>query len=585
MAKMIPVEPRQGSNSSEQAVFSALEGIPDRPDWVVIHSLQLTDNLVTIAGECDFVVLVPHKGILVIETKSPKYAVYKNGDWYLDKTPKPDKSPLDQLNKASASIHRFLDNRDLFQDIPIARLVWFTSLSRFQFDNQSPGDMQLYEWELALREDINKPASVIEKVLDEYIATHKSRSQLSLAPDLFTKAAVDAAAAALISDFKLYQTPEDRAIERSGHARRALAEQVAILDVIETNEHIYLDGAAGTGKSFMLIEAARNAARRGRRCLVVCWNVMMAEELRREIGPRANISVYDFNTLMLEVCGLQSNPRNADTTWFEAVLPARALEVLEKKPQWGDFESIFVDEFQDIAGNTVLFELIFKLSASKKSSGTQLVLAGDKNQQIVSSKGRSKNPFDIAKFLISDLVHVRLRTNCRAIPKLAEKVPGLTGLDVDIVRHRLPASSEGGLEVVRVSEGKESKALAEILRSLTAEFRAKEIRVLSPFGAKSSLIGELFSRESKSTDERWLKKVLRDPNGPDGEIPWRSIAKFKGLESDVIVITDINKKASEFASETGKSLSELLYVGVTRARYRCVVLASDEVLKGWHQAS
>jgi hypothetical protein len=581
MVQMIPAQPRADANKSEQSVFTSFEGITDRPDWTVIHSLQLTDNLFSIHGEADFVVFVPGRGILVIETKAPNYAVYEGGDWYLDKTPKPDKSPLAQLDKATASIHRFLENRDLYKDVPIARLVWFTSLSRFQFINKTPGDMQFYEWELALSEDLDKPAAIVEKVLDEYIKHHKDRMDLTLTPKNFDKAAADAAAGSLINDFKLYRTADDRYIERTQTARRVLAEQVAILDVVETNEHIYFDGAAGTGKSFMLMEAARNSAKKGKRSLVACWNVMMAEELRRELGPRPNIDVYDFNTLMLEICGLQGNPKNADTTWYEAVLPARALEVLSKKPHWGHYEAIFIDEFQDIVDNTAILGLLFELSASKKPKGTQLVFAGDKNQQIMRDKGKIRNPFDTAKMLIEDMVHVRLRTNCRTIPKLAEKIPGLTGLDIDITKHRLPASAEGGFELVRANSGKESKVLADVLRKLLEEYRAKDIRVLSPFGVKTSLIGEMFSRESKSADERWLKKTLRNPNGPSGEIPWRSIAKFKGLESDVVVITDINQRAADFAHETGKSLSEFLYVGVSRAKCRCILIASDEVLKGW----
>lgn len=578
---MIPAQPRAGANKSEQAVFTSFEGISNRPDWTVIHSLQLTDNLFSLHGEADFVVLVPGRGILVIETKSPNYAVYDGGDWYLDKTPKPDKSPLSQLDKATASIQRFLENRDLYKDVPIARLVWLTTLSRFQFENKTPGDMQFYEWELALSEDITNPASIVEKVLDEYIKHHKNRSELTLAPDGFDKAAADAVAGALINDFKLYRTADDRYIERTQTARRVLAEQMAILDVVETNEHIYFDGAAGTGKSFMLMEAARNSAKNGKRSLIACWNVMMAEELRREIGARQNIDVYDFNTLMLEICGLQGNPKNSDSTWYEAVLPTRALEVLSRKPHWGDYEAIFVDEFQDIVDNTVILTLLFELSASKKPKGTQLVFAGDKNQQIMREKGKIRNPYDTAKLLIENMVHVRLRTNCRTIPKLAEKLPSLTGLDINITKHRLPASSEGGFEIVRANTGKEAKVLAEVLRKLMEEYRTKDVRVLSPFGVKTSLIGEMFSRESKSADERWLKKVLRDPNGPNGEIPWRSISKFKGLESDVVVITDINQRAADFAVETGKSLSEFLYVGVSRAKYRCVLIASDEVLKGW----
>lgn len=579
MVRMIPAYPRSNANGSELALFSALESIVDRPDWVVIHSLSLTDNLFSLHGEIDFVVFVPGKGIVVIEAKSPNFAVYEGGDWYLDKVPKPDKSPLDQLNKASSSIHRFLANRDLFNDIPIARLLWFTSLSRYQFENKTPGDMQFFEWELALREDLNKPSAVIERVLDEYFKANKDRRDVTLNQAAFDLAASKAASGALINDFKLYQTADDRYADRTNSSRRALTEQLALLDVVETNPHIYFDGAAGTGKSFLLLEAARNSAKSGRKSLVTCWNVMMAEQLRSELGPRPNIDVYDLNTLMLEICGLQSNPKNADDVWYQSVLPARALEVLGKKPNWGNYQSIFVDEFQDIAAYTGKLEMLFELSASKKPKGTQLVLAGDKNQQIMTNNGLQVNPFDVAKMLVPDMVHVRLRTNCRTSPALANKFEGLTGLELNVIRHRLPSNTAGGFELVRTSDDKATKTLAATLRELLKTYRARDIRILSPFGVHNSLVGNLFFRESLNADERWLKTVLRNPSSNSGEIRWRSISKFKGLESDVVVITDFNANAKNFAYQTGVSLSELLYVGITRAKYECVVLASDEVLR------
>lgn len=80
MVTTIPARPRQNANVSEKALFMAIEGISNHPNWVAIHSLSLTDNLYTIAGESDFVVLVPGKGIVVIETKAPKYVEYKDGE-------------------------------------------------------------------------------------------------------------------------------------------------------------------------------------------------------------------------------------------------------------------------------------------------------------------------------------------------------------------------------------------------------------------------------------------------------------------------------------------------------------------------
>src|SRR3954454_1884365 len=104
MVRMIPAYPRDGANYSERAIFTALEGITDRPHWTVIHSLTVAQNLGGLMGETDFIVIAPGKGIVLIEAKAPKYVEYKAGDWYLDRTPQPHKDPLKQLEGARRSI-------------------------------------------------------------------------------------------------------------------------------------------------------------------------------------------------------------------------------------------------------------------------------------------------------------------------------------------------------------------------------------------------------------------------------------------------------------------------------------------------
>ena len=59
--------------------------------------------------------LVPGKGILVIETKVPGYVKYKAGDWYLGRVPQPHEDPLKQLDGVRRSIHRHLNNLDLLR--------------------------------------------------------------------------------------------------------------------------------------------------------------------------------------------------------------------------------------------------------------------------------------------------------------------------------------------------------------------------------------------------------------------------------------------------------------------------------------
>jgi hypothetical protein len=54
--------------------------------------------------------------------------------------------------------------------------------------------------------------------------------------------------------------------------------------------------------------------------------------------------------------------------------------------------------------------------------------------------------------------------------------------------------------------------------------------------------------------------------------------KYKGLDSDVVIITDINNESKTFAEERLKiSLDDLLYMGMTRARFQVVLLVQDDL--------
>lgn len=247
---MIPPYPRKGANSSERALFTAFEGALDRPDWVVIHSLSIGQNLAGVIGETDFLVIAPGAGMVVIEAKAPAQVEYRAGEWYLDRTPSPRKDPLKQLDGARRSIRGFLRDRDLLRgNEPIARMVWFTSLGRHQFDNHSPGDLQFFEWELGWHDDIAHPVAAVEKVLREHNAWFSEVGEVDLAPAAFTKEHADAIAAALLADFTVGQTKSDLRRERHGHEVRLLTEQRFALDLVERNDHVYFDGPAGTGRA------------------------------------------------------------------------------------------------------------------------------------------------------------------------------------------------------------------------------------------------------------------------------------------------------------------------------------------------
>lgn len=68
MARMIPTSCSTKS-PGEPDVFEALRNDPETASWTLLHSLDLAQHVSQVAGEIDFVVLVPCLGVLCLEVK------------------------------------------------------------------------------------------------------------------------------------------------------------------------------------------------------------------------------------------------------------------------------------------------------------------------------------------------------------------------------------------------------------------------------------------------------------------------------------------------------------------------------------
>jgi hypothetical protein len=575
--KFLPESPRHGSNVSEVRLFEALQAHGADKEWTVIHSVLIGRDPDVVVGEADFFILIPDKGVVVIEAKAPSQVTYKSGDWHLEGTPKPKKNPLDQANRARGALRKFISDLGVEDDVPIARMVWFTSLGRHQFDPESGGDFQFHEWELCWKQDLATPVKAVEHVMDSFLRHYATSKTIKFTPETFTKEVATKVSSAFFADFTASEDPQDRSKERADERRQLLTDQFKILDAIEDNPHIYLEGAAGSGKSFLISEAAMRSRRANKRTLVTCWNVLMAEELARQMPHSSDLNfiVKDINSLMLDFAGLEKNPEDAGSDWYENELPELALAGLKRKPFLGNFSMILIDEFQDLVGKFKVLE--FLLSLGKSQGGvTNLVLAGDERQQILVDNKGAAGSYATAKTLLPGLVKYKLKANTRMSPKLHREMQQLLGITLDVDEHRIKSDKTGGLTVIETTTKQQAKALKECLKDLMLSYSPSEIRVLSPFGAQRSMMGKLFEVEVRANDEVWLKSNARHAS-TNGEIRWRSISKFKGLEAEVVVITDIGEEATDFFGERGQPISDWLYVGVSRARHRCVLITTAPI--------
>lgn len=301
----------------------------------------------------------------------------------------------------------------------------------------------------------------------------------------------------------------DRKLERLDEERRLLKEQRLILDLVERNDHLYFDGPAGTGKSYLLTQLAKRW-RSNHRTLVVCWNLRMADQLRDSLRGQREIVVDDLNTLMLRLAGLDANPDDAPATWYSEELPALALAALRRDPGLGAYDAICVDEFQDIASLPAVLDVLFALTATGSAQGTKLAFAGDPRQQILRPRDAHVDPFDIARERVPDLTHIALRRGLRQVGGLTTAAEGLLSQSFGYRGHRDASTIEGSLVVKPVPSGADAThALAEALKELLTHHQPHDIVVLSPFGVRHSLVGRLLAAENFTKEERWLRERLR----------------------------------------------------------------------------
>ena len=151
-------------------------------------------------------------------------------------------------------------------------------------------------------------------------------------------------------------------------------------------------------------------------------------------------------------------------------------------------------------------------------------------------------------------------------------------MDASRLKHLVPFGGEHNFEVIKTDEESQLKDLARLINRLLERFDGRNIRILSPFGAKRSSLAMLFATPPENIFSKEVKKLmplLRHETSPEGKITWRSISSFKGLEEDVIVLVDINNDAKAWLEGEGKNLREQLYVGMTRARFHLYMLVSD----------
>jgi hypothetical protein len=540
MARMLPATlPRDLPSPAEPLVFEALRDDPRTAGWTVLHSLDIARHVVRPFGEADFVVIVPGWGVVVIEVKGVRsIARLPDGTWLLGKKADPDPvGPFRQARDAMFSIREDLRSR-----VTGARFL-STALVLFPFIEFGMSSTEWESWEYADRPRLERDGyiSAIEQAMEGQVR----RLGGPRGATLTTSQAVDSVVTALRPSFEVNVSPRQRLADLEAQTRTYTEEQFDALDAMASNPRVLFDGAAGTGKTVLAIEAARRAANDGARVLLLCFNRLLGDHLRDEVASLPGVEAATIHAHMVRTAGTAPDGGD-DRRFWDVVLPdAATTAALERGPS---VDVLIIDEAQDILPDTALRTYLDAVLVGELAGGRWDAFGDFTNQVIFAESATLPDEFSaVPRYVLS--------RNCRNSRSIAAAAASIGRLELGY--RAVLRDDDGPALHVTTYDGEESLA-PRVFEAVGALLRrgypARDIAVLLP-RADSSLatLLDVPSRRGGSADQ--------------GTTPVHTVQAFKGLESPAVVLAGIEDVTTDY-------WRSVLYVGITRALHEVHVIVS-----------
>ena len=332
-------------------------------------------------------------------------------------------------------------------------------------------------------------------------------------------------------------------------------QQFHVLDYISKIPRARIEGAAGTGKTVLAVEAAVRSGRDGERTLLTCYNSPLAVELQRRLEGVANVTVVNFHRLCLslaQAAGLPVASRKENRLYFEDYLPELLIKALCRDDTL-QFDHIIVDEGQDFLENwwIALDEALVE--------GGRIRVFFDSNQRLYSHHSEFVNALD--------LVPIPLNRNLRNTQRIHE---------ASMVHYSGPGTSAPGPLGIEL-KWVESEAVSGLAKAAFDEVKRLVYREELDPAEVAVLVPDSVTRDAFMIATARSGLPFADAENLSSEaVVVDTVKRFKGLERVAIVLCIAG-------AETG--LTELAYTGMTRARAALSIVCQPKdrhwIENGW----
>ncbi|MBX3038564.1 MAG: AAA family ATPase [Anaerolineales bacterium] len=309
----------------------------------------------------------------------------------------------------------------------------------------------------------------------------------------------------------------------------------SLLNFLASRRRALIAGCAGSGKTMLAVEKARQLHEQGFSVLLTCFNSALAEDLSKRLPE---VTVLHFHGLCRELAketGFTIQMVKDQQELYDITLPEILMKAVDTTGPM--FDAIIVDERQDFL-ETFWVALT---SLLKEKEGIFFVFFDD-NQNLYGGASL-KGIVNDEPFLLSE--------NCRNT-KAIHKVVSSFYSDGNRIICNCPEGRTPELHFYLDTVGMLTGIRSILNKLINEEYIATDdIVILTPYGQKTTEL-KIGARLGNFT--------LTD-NQPRrrNEIQTTTIHKFKGLERKVVIIAEVDDKF-KYNPET------LMYVGSSRAR-------------------
>jgi len=534
------------TSSAEIELMEQLEKLPDT--YTVYHSTNWIahSSRKGSVGEADFIVAHPQYGIVVIEVKGGRISLSRKGgrtQWYsqdyADKLHEIN-DPIAQVIRNGENLRAWLENdkRTRHFKYSIFHAVAFP-------DTTVEADLRMDCPKAIIIDarDMNDIETAIKRIFD-YWLEHSTERNKNMGGNEAVKALTE-----LLVPSKGLTNSVATIFERERKKIEALTRrQFHVLSMLNRHRRAAIVGGAGTGKTMLAMEKAKQLSLSGFRVLFLAYNRYITEWIANNLNDdRITVSTFhSFVNCAREEAGFEYQGSGDEFFRQAADLLDQALIILRQQRQEWLFDAIIVDEAQDFED---IWWLVLPNALKAQETGVFYVFFDD-NQQLYNQV--SNVP------IIGEPLY--LVENCRntqsihcAIQRyaLTHEESYCEGPEGRPVQH-IPASTMQ----------EQRKELQKLLHQLVNEARVlpKEIVVLTPASQDRSELNE-------GTKLGNFILTWNLGTDTDHDICVSTIYRYKGLEASVVILMEMDKASAEKAGT-------LVYVGLSRARHDAYVIGA-----------